>query len=377
MLTQLVRERLRDYPAVALVGPRQAGKTTLAKAIPGAAYFDLEDGRDRVRLDVQWEQIAAQTRLAVIDEAQEMPELFPRLRSAIDQDRHRHGRFLLLGSVAPALMTNVSQSLAGRLAICHLTPLLARELPRTRWDDLWRFGGYPDGGIQKPPQYPHWQESYIELLCQRDLPHWGLPTNPSMTTRLCRMIAAVHAQPWNASQLGKSLGLSYHTVNRYVDFLEHAFLVRRLPAFSTNIGRRLVKSPRVFWRDTGVLHTLLGLPATGDLLVQPWVGASWEGWIIEQILSHIEATGESSQASYMRTSDQKEIDLIIDHRARRWAFEIKLTSSPSAADLRSLQSKAQLVRADAAFLICKTSSPTLGKQTGILNLRSCLDLLLD
>jgi predicted AAA+ superfamily ATPase len=375
-LTTLISARLRTYPAVALVGPRQSGKTTLARALDGA-YFDLEQEADRLRLDVEWDSIATGRRLAILDEAQEMPTLFSRLRAAIDEDRKRHGRFLLLGSVSPALMQQVGESLAGRLALCELTPLLARELPERRRDDLWRFGGYPDGGILDSTRFPDWQRFYLDLLAQRDLPHWGLPARASVTQRLFRMLAAVHGQTWNASQIGKSLGLSYHTVNQYVDFLEQAFLVRRLPAFSANLRKRLVKAPKLYWRDSGLLHALLDLNTPADLLARPWVGASWEGWVIEQILAHLSALGKPHQAFHFRTSDQYEIDLLLECGGRRWAFEIKLTSSPSPVDLELLGKKAALVNAHAHYLISRTTQPTVAARRGSLNLASCLELLDD
>ena len=290
MITRYVENHLQmllaHYPAVALLGARQVGKTTLAKGFEGQ-FYDLESPQDQVRLDIEWEARVHAGPLVILDEAQTMPDIFPRLRSAIDADRARNGRFLLLGSVSPALMTQVSQALTGRLALCPLTPFLARELPAEQWDPLWRAGGYPDGGIIDPTRFPTWQNNYLDLMAQRDLPNWGLPARPAMTGRLFRMLAALHGQTWNASQIGKSLGLSYHTVNTYIDYLEQAYLVRRLPAYATNIRKRLVKSPKVYWRDSGLLHALLGLDAHTDLYSQPWVGTSWEGWIVEQILGHL------------------------------------------------------------------------------------------
>ncbi|MBM4049053.1 MAG: ATPase, partial [Planctomycetes bacterium] len=173
LLTAQIQERLARYPAVALLGPRQVGKTTLAKSL-GGQYFDLENTQDRLRMDAAWPDLIGGAQLLVLDEAQTMPEVFPRLRSAIDADRKRYGRFLLLGSVSPALMTQVGESLAGRLALCELTTLLAQETPTAQWDDLWRMGGYPDGGIQDARQFPDWQTYYLDLMSQRDLPTWGL-----------------------------------------------------------------------------------------------------------------------------------------------------------------------------------------------------------
>lgn len=374
-IARLVQERLATYPAVALLGPRQSGKTTLAKSL-GGAYFDLEQPVDRLRLDVAWETAVGGADLLILDEAQEMPALFPRLRAAIDEDRKRNGRFLLLGSVSPALMRQVGESLAGRLALCELTPFVASELPESQWDTLWRFGGYPDGGILDAARYPAWQRFYLDLLAQRDLPHWGLPARPATTQRLFRMLATLHGQVWNASQLGKSLGLSYHTVNQYADFLEQVFLIRRLPAYSANLRKRLIKSPKFYWRDSGLLHALLDWASPADLLAKPWVGAGWEGWVIEQMLAHLSAHGKPHQAFYLRTSDQYEIDLLLECGGRLWAFEIKLTSSPALADLGALGKKADLVSAHGHFLISRTTQPVMANHRGSLNLGTCLDWLL-
>jgi predicted AAA+ superfamily ATPase len=215
-IADLVRKRLRESPAVALVGARQSGKTTLARTLSDLCY-DLEQPADRLRLDLEWNAAVAGRRLIVLDEAQEAPEVFRRMRSAIDAGRRRNGRFLLLVSVSPALMTQVSEPLAGRLAVIELTPLLLQELRGDRLQQLWLSGGFPDGGILGTGSFPTWQRDYLNLMTQRDLPNWGLPAQPQVTARLVRMLAAVHGQVWNASAVGQSLGLSYHTVNKYVD----------------------------------------------------------------------------------------------------------------------------------------------------------------
>ncbi len=375
LLKKQVAAQLAHYPAVALSGARQTGKTTLAKAFEGR-YFDLENPQDRLRLEVTWEELAKTPALVILDEIQAMPELFPRLRAAIDADRKRYGRFLLLGSVAPALMQRAGQALTGRLALCELTGFLARERPAEAWDSLWVKGGYPDGGILDASRFPDWQQNYLALMAQRDLPSWGLPAQPMLIERLFRMLAALHGQMWNASQLGKSLGLSYHTVNTYADFLEQAFLIRRLPAYTANLHKRFVKSPKLYWRDSGLLHSLLGLEGAIDVFDQPWVGASWEGWVIEQLLGHLQSTGRAFEAFYVRTSDQREIDLLLKYRGHLWAFEIKLSSAPDAADLRRLQAHAALVGADRSALISRTAEPICGKAVASLNLAAALDWLM-
>lgn len=367
----LVRQRLAEYPAVALVGARQTGKTTLARALRGE-YFDLEQEQERLRLDLQWDGLAAGGKLVILDEAQTFPPLFPRLRGAIDRDRKRRGRFLLLGSVSPALMTHVSESLAGRLALVELTPFLMNEVPAAQQRRLWCRGGYPDGGILAPGRYPRWQENYLTLLAQRDLPNWGLPARPQAVQRLLRMVAALHGQVWNASQVGQSLGLSYHTVNSYLDYLVGAFLIRRLQPYSANIGKRLVKSPKVYWRDTGLLHALLNVANERALLDQPFVGASWEGFVIEQVLGVLSQRGRAGEAYFFRTSDQHELDLVLELDGGLWAIEVKLTSSPGTGDMARLNQAADLIKADKRVLVSQTAECVSRGDVMSCNLRELL-----
>jgi len=356
---QVVAARLRQYPAVALVGPRQAGKTTLARTFAGR-YFDLEQGGGRTRLDVEWDAIVSSRELTILDEAQAWPEVFPRLRAAIDADRRRSGRFLLLGSVSPALMTRVSESLAGRLSLVELPPLLLVETPRTPLARHWLRGGFPDGGLLARARYPQWQLDYLALLAQRDLPTWGLPAKPQVTERLLRMTAAVTGQVWNASAVGASLGITHPTVNSYVDYLEGAFLVRRLRPFAANLKKRLARREKLYWRDSGLVHALLGVRDNGSLLVQPWVGASWEGYVIEQVLSTLAATGRHAEGWYFRTGDGHEIDLLLELDAERWAIEVKLTSEPDPRDLARLDRAADLVDARTRILVSHTRRPAFG-----------------
>jgi uncharacterized protein len=352
-MADVLRSRLKESPAVALTGPRQCGKTTLARSLSGA-YFDLEKDADCLRLDLEWDALVSSKRLVVFDEAHAYPPLFKRLRSAIDEDRRRNGRFLLLGSVSPELMTHVSESLAGRLALLELTPFLVAELPRANLNDFWRRGGYPDGGVLSPASFPRWQRDYIDLLSRRDLPNWGLPARPRVTDRLLRMLAAVHGRIWNASQLAQSLGITYPTVNSYLDFLEGAFLIRRLEPWHANLKKRLVKSPKIYWRDAGLLHSLLGVESGDDLLSRPWVGASWEGFVIEQICGRLNAEGRGFRPFFFRTSDGHEIDLLIEIGGKLWAIEIKLSSSPGADDFQRLSKASDLVGADKRILVSMT-----------------------
>jgi predicted AAA+ superfamily ATPase len=358
MIPRLVRqqllERLAAFPAVILIGPRQCGKTTLAQSINGS-YYDLEQEADRLRLDLDWDSAVAGKELVILDEAQSWPEIFLRIRGAIDRNRKRTGRFLLLGSVSPSLMLQVSESLAGRLSILELTPFLWTELKAmASRERLWLCGGYPDGGILKPGRFPQWQLDYLALLSQRDLPTWGLPAKPQTTDRLLRMLAALHGQIWNASQVGQSMGLSYQTINSYLEYLIGAFLIRRLPPYQVNIRKRLIKSPRVYWRDSGLLHALLNISDRRSLISQPWVGASWEGFVIEQIVGVLGSRGKKFEPYYFRTSDQYELDLVLDLGTELWAIEVKLSSSPSRADMQRLERTADMIGANRRFLISQT-----------------------
>ena len=356
-ITSLVEKRLNQYPAVAFVGPRQSGKTTLAQSLKGE-YFDLENEADKVTLDVNWDKLVSGSRLIILDEAQEWPEVFKRLRGVIDKDRKRNGRFLLLASVSPALMQHVSESLAGRMGLLELTPFMWSELPSQKHDQLWLRGGYPDGGILQPDRYPQWQQQYLELLAMRDLPHWGLPAKPQMTLRLIKMLAAVHGQTLNASQLGQSLDIVYKTVKSYLEYLEGAFLIRQLQPFHANLKKRLIKSPKIYWRDSGLLHALLNVTDTQELFHQPWVGASWEGFVIEQIIGALKLKDSFFTPYFLRTGDQYEIDLVLDFGKQRWAIEIKLTSSPTVSDMQRLNKVADMIDASRRVMISRTSQNT-------------------
>ncbi|MBN2302759.1 MAG: ATP-binding protein [Lentisphaerae bacterium] len=370
----VLRNRLANYPAVALDGPRQSGKTTLARSLNGL-YFDIEQQADQTRLDLKWSEIVKDRQLVVLDEAQQCPEIFPRLRGAIDNARDRTGRFLLLGSVSPALKMHVSESLAGRLALVELTPFLLAELSDIKLDDLWLHGGYPEGGAPHPKRFPKWQLDYLSLLAQRDLPTWGLPAKPQVTDRLLRMIAAVHGRLWNASQIGQALGLSHTTVNNYVDYLEGAFLVRRLLPYSGNLKKRLVRSPRLYWRDTGLLHAMLRVQDYHDLLGQPWVGFSWEGFVIEQILGTLQNLDCQIDPCFFRTSDGYEIDLMFRAAGKRWAIEIKLAAEASPDDLARLNKAADMVAADMRILVTQSPESTVSANQGVCNLPDFLQIL--
>ncbi len=374
-MENLISSRMKQYPAIGLLGPRQCGKTTLAKAL-GGVYFDMETDADQIKLDSRWPEIINSQEVIILDEAQTIPDIFPRLRSAIDKNRKQTGRFILLGSVSPVLMRQVSQSLAGRLGLVELTPFLLHELPNQSIDDFWLYGGYPDGGILKPDQYLHWQNDYFTMLTQRDLPHWGLPAKPVTTQRLLKMIAAIHGQNWNASQIGQSLGLNYQTINTYLEYIQGCFLVRLLEPYSSNISKRLRKSPKIYWRDCGLLHALLQVRNMDDLFSRPWVGASWEGFVIEQIINHLKTSDKIFHPYYLRTSDQYEIDLILDFGGKLCSIEIKLTSSPDSEDVNRFKKAAALIGSHQSIMISRTNEPLITENFISTNLPGVLEYLL-
>jgi uncharacterized protein len=339
-----LRRLLGRFPAVTILGPRQCGKTTFVRsALPGWTYVDLERPSDvaplvadpQARLDQLGDHV-------IFDEAQQLPSLFPVLRGLIDQRRERNGRFVLLGSASPTLVRGISESLAGRTAFLDLPPFRLAEVARgggaPRLAELWMRGGYPTAFLQhSADRWRDWMEAYARAFIERDLPALGIDVSASQMRRLWMMLAHVNGGLWNASQLASSLGVSYHTVNRYVDILEQTFLVRKLAPYFRNVGKRLVRSPRLYFRDSGLLHYFLGIATPRDLDVHPGRGASWEGFVIDQLLSAVRLADPGAQGWFWRTATGVEIDLVVESRGRLLPFEVKLHSAPDAGDVAGLR----------------------------------------
>jgi predicted AAA+ superfamily ATPase len=336
----LLVERLSWNPAVLLVGPRQVGKTTLARALaaaqPGTVFLDLERAADRARL-AEPELFFARHRrqLVVLDEVQLMPGLFAHLRPEIDADR-RPGRFLLLGSAAGNLLHQQAESLAGRVSALELWPLLAAEVitpERGAAHDLalvqqlWLRGGFPLSLDAATDAQSHtWRPDFIQTLLQRDLRTWGVNVPADSLHRFWRMLAHLQGQLFNASQLGQSLGGAAHTtVARYLGTLVDALVVRRLEPLLPNVGKRLVKSPKVYVRDSGMVHALLGLAHADALQGHPVAGASWEGFVIEQVAALMPP---DATLSFYRTAAGTEIDAVVERGAHRIGIEAKFSSTP-------------------------------------------------
>lgn len=326
---ELVRKRLSQFPAVVLVGPRQVGKTTLARRLASeqpAVYLDLERPSDRSKLADAELFFERQTPgLTVLDEVQQVPDLFRVLRGVIDERRaagKSSGQFLLLGSASMDLLRQSGESLAGRIAYVEMRPLDVLELEPTEQRELWVRGGFPGSVLAADDEQSFaWRENFIRTYLERDIPLLG-PRVPSETLRrFWTMLAHTHGGLLNMADLARGLAVDGKVVSRYVDLLVDLLLVRRLEPFHANISKRLVKSPKIYVRDTGILHALLGLGSRDDVLGHPVVGRSWEGFVIENLIA---AAPEQARASFYRTAAGSEIDLLLEMpRDELWAIEIK------------------------------------------------------
>ena len=324
------QQALSENPVTALLGARQVGKTTLAREIAAAwdgptTHFDLERPADREALTATPERLLReQEGLVVLDEIQRLPALFEVLRPVCD-DPDRRAVFLVLGSASPDLVRGVSESLAGRIRFVNLGGLSLGEAGPERLTRLWLRGGFPRAFLaDSHGAWNRWMDTFTATFVERDLPLLeGAPPAPALS-RLWRMLAHYHGQTWNAAELARSLDSRPATVNRYRDLLAGAFLLRVLPPWFENLGKRLVKSPRIYFRDSGVLHHLLEIEDFAELALHPRYGASWEGFALEQTLA---AHGER-RAFYYRTQRGAELDLLLFRRGRRWGFEFKCTDAP-------------------------------------------------
>ena len=327
---------LAEMPAVALLGPRQIGKTTLARAIaaetPECLYLDLENPDDAARLTDagRYLQLHAD-RLVILDEIQRMPELFRVLRGQIDERRRqgrRSGHFLLLGSASDALLRQSSESLAGRIVYTELPGLDAMEVDAEH-EALWTRGGFPDSfTARSDAASARWRLSFVRTYLEREIPQFGVRVPAETLRRFWTMLGHRQGGLLNASELARSLDVSVPAIKRYVDLMSDLMLVRRLPPWFANVGKRLVKTPKVYIRDSGILHSLLGLGRLDDVLSHPVVGASWEGFAIENLIA---ASPFGTDASFYRTRAGAEIDLLLNLPDRRlWAIEVKRSAAPRA-----------------------------------------------
>lgn len=325
--------RVNHFPVAAILGPRQVGKTTLVKAIQQelpkeSIYFDLEIPSDLAKFSADAEiflkNLYSQT--VILDEIHRLPNIFVLLRGLIDQQREA-GRFILLGSASPDLLRNTAESLAGRISYLEMHPLHYREIAPQNYQKHWLWGGFPAVYMTENDKIKSlWLNDFLMSYLERDLPQLGLSVSPLLMRRLLMMLASMQGGILNYSTLANSLGVSQPTVKNAIDFLEQAFLIRRLQPYFTNIGKRLVKSPKIYIRDSGLLHHLLSIKTFENLLGHIVAGGSWEGYIIQEIISMLP---QDALPFYYRSQDGAELDLVIEQgMGIKLAIEIKLSDSP-------------------------------------------------
>jgi hypothetical protein len=328
---ETIRDRLQDNPVVALSGPRQAGKTTLARLLVQSVtdetihHFDLESHADLTRLANPELALSPLRGLIVLDEIQRIPELFPVLRVLSDR-RDLPARFLILGSASPDLITGASETLAGRISFVDISGFSLTELGSENLASHWWRGGFPRAYLARSDKVARqWHEDFFRTFLERDIPQLGINIPSSTLRRFWTMIAHYHGQILKVSELARSLGSSEPTARRYIDILSGTYVVRQLPPWFENLKKRQVKSPKIYIRDSGILHALLGIPKNTALESHPKLGASWEGFSMEQILS---VTGDR-EAYFWATHSGAELDLLVFHQGRRIGFEFKYSECPS------------------------------------------------
>jgi predicted AAA+ superfamily ATPase len=373
-------EALDSTPAVALLGPRQVGKTTLAHEIGDgrpSIYLDLESHSDRAKLSDPEAYLAAhEDQLVILDEVHRAPELFQQLRGLIDRGRRRGkmaGRFLLLGSASMDLLQQSGETLAGRISYLELGPFNALEIPRGSLDTLWARGGFPSSFLAtRDGASLRWRQDFIRTYLERDIPQFGPGLPADTLRRLWTMLAHNQSELLNAAKLARALGIDGKTVARYLDLLVDLLLVRRLPPWHRNEGKRLVRSPKVYVRDSGIVHALLRLASLEDVLGHPVAGGTWEGMIIESLLA---ASPDGTHASFYRTSAGAEVDLVLELPGNQlWAIEIKRSSAPKVE--RGFRQACEDLAPRRRFVVYNgTEHYPLNPDTDALGLTQMVDLL--
>lgn len=366
-----IRNALKRSRVVALVGPRQSGKTTLARAIVKADavnYFDLEDPTALARLAEPMMALSSLKGVVVIDEIQRRPELFPVLRVLADR-QPLPARFLVLGSASPALLQQSSESLAGRLEVIDVAGLALSEIGAAHSEKHWRRGGFPRSYLARSEgDSLAWRQEFIRTIVERDLPQLGSAVAPAAMRRFWSMLAHYHGQIWSASDPARSLGISEPTVRRYLDLLTGAYLARQLPPWHENLGKRQVKAPKAYVRDCGLLHALLGIASPKALLEHPKCGASWEGYVIEEVLKALEAR----DAYFWATHQGAELDLLLFHGGKRIGIEIKRVDAPVIT--KSMQIALTDLKLDRLLVLYPGQKAyTLGERVDVLPVAAVAD----
>ena len=355
-IEEKLHRALARSPAVAILGPRQCGKSTTAKIllknIP-SVYFDLQDRVDRNKLaEPELFFDHHRDKLICLDEIQLLPEFFSILRSEIDRDR-RAGRFLILGSASRDLIKQSTESLAGRISYTDLTPFLLKEVAGvSAWSDLWLRGGFPDSVLaDDDPDSFDWRLDFIRTFMERDIPNLGFNIPIPVIERLWLLLSHYHGQTVNYHKLAGAADISIPTLKKYLAILEQTYMVRLLPPAAANLKKRLVKSPKIYLRDSGILHALLNIEKYADLLGNPVAGASWEGFVIENIIAQYDRW----QPSFLRTSNGAEIDLVMERAGRRHLFECKLSKAPKLS--RGFHELVDTIQPESAWVIAPVDEP--------------------
>ena len=352
---RLIRKTLQVHPIAGILGPRQVGKSTLARHYAelqkrqgrGVTYFDLERDEDIALFQNPAEILSQLKGLVVIDEVQRLPDLFRRLRVLVDQQERRL-KYLILGSASPELLRQSSETLAGRIDYIELSPFSAEEAGMANHRRLWHRGGYPLSYLAKNAEASaDWRRAYVRSFLERDLPALGLRVAPETLRRFWLMLAHYHGQVFHASDLAKSLGIDGHTVRHYLDILTGTFMIRRLSPWYENLGKRQVKSPKIYFRDSGLYHILLGLGSEEALLHHPKLGASWEGFAIEEIIRREHAAPE--EVYFWGTHNEAELDLLIVRNGRRIGYEVKYAADPRVT--KAMRIAQHDLRLDALYLV--------------------------
>jgi len=372
LIVDKLREGLENFPVVAVLGARQVGKTTLARKITqewgDAVFLDLEDNRDLAKLDDPWEFFTHNhQRLICLDEVQHRPEIFSQIRVHVDQ-QSRNGIFLILGSASPELLSQSSESLAGRISFLELDPLGLSEIQaKFKWSEHWLRGGFPRSLLAKTePLSLQWRKDFTRTFIERDLNTLGLGAMSKNLGRLWQMCAHLHGQLLNMSRLAEPLGVSQPTIRKYLEILQQTFLLRVLLPWSSNRLKRLVKTPKIYIRDSGLLHYMLDIESLNDLFGHPIYGPSFEGYVIENILSRF----GDFKASFYRSNHGTEIDLILEKGQKIFAIEIKSNSSPSPS--KGMLSALNECQPDKTWIIAQTEDSWVSKGVKITGLSGFL-----
>jgi len=367
-----IKNVFRIHPVAALLGPRQCGKTTLAKMLAEqetSVYLDLENPVDVRRLSAPMRVLEELSGLVIIDEIQRQPSLLELLRVLVDRPKS-NARFLLLGSASPQLIRGVSESLAGRIGFVDLSGFDLREVGPEKYTSLWIRGGFPRSFLASDDSNSiAWREDFIRTFLERDIPQFGITIPAETLRRFWTMVAHYHGQVWNAAEFARSLGTSENTARRYLDILAGAYMIRILPPWFENIKKRQVKAPKIYIRDSGIFHCLLQLPTVSYLQGHPKLGASWEGFTIEQLLT----ITESRDAYFWATHSGAELDLLVMIGGKRYGFEFKYSDAPGHP--RSMSVAIQDLKLERLWVVYPGNQEyALDAKTFVIPVRSIPDL---